>query len=380
MPEGAQDGTWDEAQGLPQADGWQLIGETATSPQDSEAASAAQDEVRNWASQTKSKPYLCGDDENERRQAGSEDDVAGQQQRRKSTPGLIFTNEYGEQVEDSTWDDRGDKWSRSPEGSGSEYETAEEWGDCGQGGGWVSADDELSEGLVGGPDGVTNVREILTKSDIQQRNDSAEGELSKKQTFCTDVYKAFCETQGVAYKTGFWSETQGQGVFDSESLVESQGRGAFDSDPFAEAQGGGVFDSDPFAETHREGVFDLDYLVETKFANKGGVSEHEDLDPGDGRCGWDGNPFATIFSPVSSASNITSCQVSSSDLESSLTQENSASTCGTTAEGIKDVNIPRIHKEPENSDMSEDEAANRRFGKLYQELDTEKEEVLDSVW
>lgn len=33
------------------------------------------------------------------------------------------------------------------------------------------------------------------------------------------------------------------------------------------------------------------------------------------------------------------------------------------------------HKEPENSDLSEDEVANRRYGKLYQEIDTELDEV-----
>ncbi len=36
-----------------------------------------------------------------------------------------------------------------------------------------------------------------------------------------------------------------------------------------------------------------------------------------------------------------------------------------------------FHKEPENSDLSEDEVANRRYGKLYQEIDTEMEEVPD---
>ncbi|MCJ8731827.1 hypothetical protein PDJAM_G00203710 [Pangasius djambal] len=36
-------------------------------------------------------------------------------------------------------------------------------------------------------------------------------------------------------------------------------------------------------------------------------------------------------------------------------------------------------KEPENSDLSEDEVANRRYGKLYQEIDAEKDEVDASV-
>uniref|UniRef100_A0AAQ6IIV6 BAR domain-containing protein n=1 Tax=Anabas testudineus TaxID=64144 RepID=A0AAQ6IIV6_ANATE len=528
-PEGVQGGTQGGAQSLPGADGWQLIGDKAPPPQDSEAATAAQDEVRNWAPQTKPKPNFCGDDENETGQASSEDDVAGRQEdRRKSTPGLIFTNEYGEQVEDSS-EDRGDKWSRSPEGSGSEYETAEEWGDGGQGGGWMSADDELSEWSVGGPDSVTGVRQISIQSDTQDRNNSTEEEEQQKnRMFSPEVDKALIETQRGLDKTGLHLETQrggafdsdslaktwgggafdsnplaetwGGGAFDSEPLAETQGGGAFDtdplaetrgggafdtdplaetrgggafdtdplaetrgggafdsellaetqgggvfdtdplaetqrggafgsdpfaetqggsafdSDPFAETQGGGAFDSDPFAETQRGGAFDSDPFAETqvggafdsdpfaetqvggafdsdlfaetqvggafdsdpfaetKFGNKGGVSEGEVLVPG-----WGVDPFANAFPAVSSASSTTSFQEvkGSSGIESSVAQQNSAFISGTTAGGIKDVNVTRVHKEPENSDMSEDEAANRRFGKLYQQLDTEKEEVLD---
>ena len=40
------------------------------------------------------------------------------------------------------------------------------------------------------------------------------------------------------------------------------------------------------------------------------------------------------------------------------------------------VVIPRPHREPESSDMSEDEAANKRYGRLYQDIETEKDEVL----
>lgn len=177
-PEGLQGRAQGGAQGWPQADGWQPCGDTTTSPQDSEAATAAEDQVSSWDCQTNPNlhPSAVRGDEDETGQADSRGDTAGQDDRRKSTPGLVFTNEYGQQIEDST-EDRGDKWPRSPDGSGSEYETAEEWGDGGQGGGWASADDELSyedhppvntpEGWGGGYDGV---EQALPESDAADRN------------------------------------------------------------------------------------------------------------------------------------------------------------------------------------------------------------------
>uniref|UniRef100_A0A8C9XJQ9 Amphiphysin n=1 Tax=Sander lucioperca TaxID=283035 RepID=A0A8C9XJQ9_SANLU len=122
----AADGWQDGAQ----ADGWQPAADTATPLQDREAATTSEDEVRGWNSETNSNvhPSAFRGDEDETGQANSEGDAAGQEDRRKSTPGLIFTNEYGEEIEHST-EDRADKWYRSPDGSGSEYETAEEWAD-----------------------------------------------------------------------------------------------------------------------------------------------------------------------------------------------------------------------------------------------------------
>ena len=523
-PEGALGG----AQGWPQADSSQLGGDTTTPPQDNEAATAAGDEVSSWDFQTNSNfPLSANRDDEDRTEQVSD---SGQEHRRKSTPGLIFTNEYGEEIEDST-EDRGDKWSRSPDGSGSEYETAEEWGDGGQGGGWASADDELSyeshppvntsDGWGGGYDVV---EQVLPECDEADRQCPAENELLGKQsdlisvdrshsesaekdgmrvcesetqvggvfhldsfaetdrggafdsdpfaeTHGGDVFDSdpfaetngggafssvlsaetdgggtidsdyFAETQGGgAFDVDPFAETQGGGAFDVDPFAETQGGGAFDSDPFAETQGGGLFDpavpaerqgggafaSDPFAETQGGGVFDSDPFAEkqerggfesdpfaetqeghvldsvlsanTQFGNKGDgfeidsfaetLGEGGAVATGDGRSGWDTDPFTNSFPADSSgteglSSNTTSWQEvsDSSGFSSSITQK-SAST--SSAGGIKDVNVPRIHKEPENSDMSEDEAANRRFGKLYQELDTEKEEVLDflpsSVW
>ncbi|MEQ2260723.1 hypothetical protein XENORESO_000644, partial [Xenotaenia resolanae] len=117
MPEGQQVGVQGGAQCWPQAESSPPGGDT-TSVQDSEPR-RKEDEVE-------------PDSEN-----------MGKENRRKSTPGLIFTNEFGDEIEDGTGDE-GDKRSRSLDGSVSEYETAEEWADGGQGGGWVSADDELS--------------------------------------------------------------------------------------------------------------------------------------------------------------------------------------------------------------------------------------------
>ncbi|XP_076601985.1 amphiphysin isoform X3 [Chaetodon auriga] len=584
-PEGTQGGGQGGAQGWPQPGG-----DTTTPPQDSEATTA-EVEVSSPDSQFNPNlnPSADRGDEDETGQADSEGDSAWQEDRRKSTPGLIFTNEYGEQIEDCT-EDRQDKWSRSPDGSGSEYETAEEWGDVGQGGGWASADDEISyedrqpvnasEGWGSGCDGV---EQVLPKSSEADRNCSAEEELPGKQTNLTSVCREysesageqdkqaftletqgggafdsgpfaetqtggafdsdpfvetqtggafdsdpfaetqtggafdcdtfaetqgggtfdcdpFVETQGVgafdsdplsetqgggvfdsdpsaetqgggafnsdpfaetqgggvfdsdpfaeiqgggafdsdpfaetqgggvfdsdplaetqgggAFDSDPFAETQGSGVFDSDPFAETQGGGAFDSDPFAETQGGGAFDSDPFAETQGSGVFDSDPFAETQgggafdsdpfaetqgggafnsdpFAKTqgGGAFESDpfaerqfgDKGGGEGRVvatedgnGWDTDPFANSFP---AASNTTSRQEvsDSSGFNSSIAQRNSAPVSA--AEEIKDVNIPRIHKEPENSDMSEDEAANRRFGKLYQELDTEKEEVTDA--
>ncbi|KAM9321736.1 amphiphysin [Pholidichthys leucotaenia] len=119
------------AQSWPQAEGTQLGRDTAMPTQEREAT-AAEDKVSSWSYQTN--PHQSVAEELEQ----GDKDWGGQEDRRKSTPGLIFTNELGEQIEDST-EDRRDKWSRSPDGSGSEYETAEEWGDGGQGGGWDSA-------------------------------------------------------------------------------------------------------------------------------------------------------------------------------------------------------------------------------------------------
>ncbi|KAA8578239.1 hypothetical protein FQN60_009187, partial [Etheostoma spectabile] len=443
---GAQDWAQDGVQDGEQADGWQPAADTATPLQDREAATTSEDEVRGWYSETNSNihPSAFRGNEDETGQANSEGDAAWQDDRRKSTPGLIFTNEYGEVIEHST-EDRADNWSRSPDGSGSEYETAEEWADGGQVGGWASADDELSyddhspgnvsDGLgcydCGAADQSQSVEEVSSVGKESDRNCSAEEERPGKPTDLTSVYTdrsesrresafdsdPFADKQEGAFDSDPLTDTHVGGVFDKDPFAETQVGGAFDKDPFAETQVGGAFDKDPFAETHVGdafdkdpfaethvggafdkdpfaetqvgGVFKSDPFAETQFGDKGGGFAFDPFAETSGEgavgSGWVSDPFANSFPAASGtegqASNTTSCQeVShSSDFDSPFPQQNSASAAVSgTAEGIKDLNVTRIHKEPENSDMSEDEAANRRFGKLYPELDTEKEEVANA--
>ncbi|XP_031418901.1 amphiphysin isoform X3 [Clupea harengus] len=58
-------------------------------------------------------------------------------------PGIVLIDEFGQEVQGGTKGGLGSQ--AAVEGSGSEYETAEEWGEApGRNGGWVSADNELA--------------------------------------------------------------------------------------------------------------------------------------------------------------------------------------------------------------------------------------------
>uniref|UniRef100_A0A667XUJ9 Amphiphysin n=1 Tax=Myripristis murdjan TaxID=586833 RepID=A0A667XUJ9_9TELE len=126
------------AEAWPPTDGGEQVGDTAMppQPQDSETATPAANEVSSSDPNSQTNPNLhFGDkaiqrvEEQQPPEAESEDgevwtgqadsgrDEPGWENRRKSTPGLIFTNEYGEQIEDMTEGGR-DRWSRSPEGGG----------------------------------------------------------------------------------------------------------------------------------------------------------------------------------------------------------------------------------------------------------------------
>ncbi|XP_063317460.1 amphiphysin isoform X6 [Pelmatolapia mariae] len=297
--EGAQEGAQGETRGWPQGEGIQPGGESTAITQDSEIT-PAEDEVSSWESQPNSNLHssLCCGEDDSTGQADSGADESRKEDRRKSTPGLIFTNEYGEQIEEIA-EDREDKWSRSPEGSGSEYETAEEWGDGGQGGGWASADDELSYddrtqeksqkvqagGAVPGdcPQTREEVSDCSSIAAKRNRNNSSE-EVPERP----DVYQDHCETEGEIDERVYFSETQG-GAFDSDPFAETQVGGAFDSDTFAETQVGGAFDSDPFAETHGGGAFDSDLIAETQ---GGGAFDSDPFAETQVGGAFDSDPFA----------------------------------------------------------------------------------------
>ncbi|CAJ1073231.1 amphiphysin isoform X8 [Xyrichtys novacula] len=394
------EGTQGGAQGQDQ--GWPPGGNTPS--QDSEAIRGNEDEVE-WVD------------------SGGES--TEQEERRKSTPGLVFTNEFGQQIKDSTEDKR-DKWSRSPDGSGSEYETAEEWGDGGQGGGWASADDELScedrpaattseeredkeeadaagshpdlekpdptsehvdpagtqEGGLG-PTSETNIRGFESDPFAETQGAGFESDPFAETQGAGFESDPFAETQGAGFESDPFAETQGAG-FESDPFAETQGAG-FESDPFAETQGAG-FESDPFAETQGAG-FESDPFAETQgagfesdpFAETQGAGFESDPFAETQGAGFESDPFARGFPAASSGPEVSKpVQEAKNSLSSSVFVETSESASQGAAERIKDANVSRIYKDPENSDMSEDEAANRRFGKLYQELDKEKEEVTDA--
>ncbi|XP_017296093.1 amphiphysin isoform X2 [Kryptolebias marmoratus] len=438
-------------QGWHQSESFQLGGNAITSSQDSEPK-AVEDEVSSWETSFIHNIHNSAASKEETGWLDLDSDRSSQGDRRKSTPGLIFTNEFGEEIEDST-EDRGDKWSRSLDGSGSEYETAEEWGDGGQGGGWISADDELSfenqapintseerHVAVGHSQTVepvspeldmgdkkdqhqqtdltsdcSNYSETNLKSDLagqeEKRDLSARtgnsnssavdsdpfGESQGGAGFSSDPFAEsqggagfssdpFSESQGGAgFSSDPFAESQGGAGFSSDPFAESQGGAGFSSDPFAESQGGAGFSSDPFAESQGGGGFDSNPVIAKERGLEFGPStETLGLDggvliPRNGRSGLDSDPFADKYPEASPGTKGTESNNSSFQdvrdrctFSSSITQLKSIH--GTAPEGNKEVIMPRIHKEPKKSDMSEDEAANQRFGRLYQELDTGKEE------
>uniref|UniRef100_A0A3B3D0W7 Amphiphysin n=1 Tax=Oryzias melastigma TaxID=30732 RepID=A0A3B3D0W7_ORYME len=322
-------------------------GDTKTSPQDKELV----DEVSWQESQTNPHHHSRGTstDEDDAGQADAGSKKTTQEDRRKSTPGLIFTNEFGEEVEDSTGD-RGDNWSRSVDGSGSEYETAEEWGDSGQGGGWASADEEFpieDHPLVDKSDNLEgDVEDGVVYEQTEAESDSSQMTCSEKQMDSSAVNDHFGasskedqrdlppktdhlglfgldsessaeiptaaafdldpfgekETEGMfdlnlptekkkdgGFESDPFAEKQGQSGCDLSLFAEKKGGGGFDSDPFAEKKGGGGFDSDPFAEKEGGAGFDSDPFAEKE---GGGGFESDLFAEKEGGGGFESDPFA----------------------------------------------------------------------------------------
>ncbi|XP_024124493.1 amphiphysin isoform X6 [Oryzias melastigma] len=204
----------------------------------------------------------------------------------------------------------------------------------------------------------------------------------------------FAEKEGGGgFESDPFAEKEGGGGFDSDLFTEKEGGGGFDSDPFAEKEGGGGFDSDPFAEKEGEGGFDSDPFAEKEggeifsvdaFApgstlnsdvfQQIGLDHSQEEQCGQGKdilagCNMAGSLESSTSGPQTSAVRQASMSRGHESLPAPQTSFH-----GTPAEGKKEAKTPVTHKDTENSDMSEDEATNRRLGKLYQDLDTEKEE------
>uniref|UniRef100_A0A8C7N8L6 Amphiphysin n=1 Tax=Oncorhynchus kisutch TaxID=8019 RepID=A0A8C7N8L6_ONCKI len=362
-------------------------------------------------------------------QADSEGDEAGWRDRRKSTPGLRITNEHGQIIEDTPEGSEPGLYLIRPagrEGFGSEYETTEEWGDSvGQNGGWASTDDELdsaadqgftdhSTAQEGFADWASSDRatplqeEKALASDAGFAADWAQP-IEQAPTQSADTGTAFADPasvpeqgstgdQVIHFGTDPFVEIPGEGGFESDPFAETPG--GFASDPFAETQregGGGDFVSDPFAETHVGGGFESGPFAVTQ---GGGGEVRFATDPfaettGEVGAGWAADPFANNGSVQWAGFPAPSAETGGATTDSGSWQEVSdssgffssggdgsqagdlfASFPGPRSEAVaKEGVVRRAHKEPDNSDLSEDEVANRRYGKLYQEIDTEKEEM-----
>ncbi|XP_034038542.1 amphiphysin [Thalassophryne amazonica] len=261
--------------------GWLPAGDTATLSQTQaiEPHTAAGDEVSSWEPNIQAEPHtdlsaVKGYSMKEGLEVSGEGGT-WQEDRRQSTPGFIFSNEYGEQIEDTT-DNSGDKLCRSPDGSGCEYETAEEWGNVGQSGiSMNTGDKHLCEDW-----GVHwfDTEELQERHEAEKNYPSNKGQLSETQLEITSVDPNHLENASEladknVFSTDLISATQTGSAFESDPFAEAQEGGAFESDPFAEAQEGGAFESDPFAEAQEGGAFESDPFVE---AQEGGAFE---LDP-----------------------------------------------------------------------------------------------------
>ncbi|KAM4727748.1 amphiphysin isoform 4-T4 [Anableps anableps] len=315
MPEGEQASLQGGAQCWPQVES-SLPGGDTTTVQDSEPRDNG-DEVSSWETMSHSNlhPTTASGVTDETDQVEIDSDNVGLENRRKSTPGLIFTNEFGEEIEDGPGD-RGDKRSRSLDGSGSEYETAEEWADGGQGGGWVSADDELSneyqlpvnqggaadENKSGKESDPTSLHRTISESLGQEhREHSAKTDDSDLHALDSCL---FAKSQGgVGFESDAFAESQGGAGQESNAFAESQVGVGFVSDPFAESVGGAGLESDAFTESQGGIGFESDPFAESLCGvgqessafvkSQGGVGlECDAFAESQGGVGFESDPFA----------------------------------------------------------------------------------------
>uniref|UniRef100_A0A3P8YMM7 Amphiphysin n=1 Tax=Esox lucius TaxID=8010 RepID=A0A3P8YMM7_ESOLU len=347
-------------------------------------------------------------------QADSEAAEAGWRDRRKSTPGLRITNEHGQVIVDTPEGSEPSLYlahsdGREGFGSGSEYETAEEGGDAaGQNGGWASADEDLD---TVAEQALPDTSTALGGSVVWEAGDAA---------------PLVPELKASANDTGFvahWDQPAEQAPLQSKENVEAiadpicvQELGCtgvevldFGADPFAEISGGGGFVTDPFAETpggfasdpFGGGAFESDPFAETQGggADVGFVTDPFAETTGESVAGWAADPFANSDSAQWADFPTPSTETGRTDDSGSWQEVSDSSGFFSSGSDVSQAGnlfasfpgpgreavdqggvVRRAHKEPENSDLSEDEVANRRYGKLYQEIDTEKEEVTSNAF
>ncbi|XP_037131380.1 amphiphysin isoform X4 [Syngnathus acus] len=174
----------------------------------------------------------------------------------------------------------------------------------------------------------------------------------------------FAETAG-AFESDPFAETAG--AFESETA------GAFESDPFARALGADAVPSDPFAETRGPDSSDCTLFAVSWARNDAGCLKLEanlaaDCSLPSGDVGSWGDPFANSLCAASADADVSWKQAGKSSCSDPPNERTSSAT------DVQGVNVAKVRKEAETSDMSEDEAANLRFGKLYYGVAKEKEE------
>ncbi|XP_049603716.1 amphiphysin isoform X2 [Syngnathus scovelli] len=194
----------------------------------------------------------------------------------------------------------------------------------------------------------------------------------------------FAETAG-AFESDPFAETAGAlesetaGAFESDPFAETAGAfesetaGAFESDPFARALEAGAVPSDPFAETRGPDSSDCTLFAVSWATNDAGCSKLEanlaaDCSLPSGDVGSWGDPFANSLCAASADADVSWKQADKNSCSDPPNERTSSATA------VQGVNVAKVRKEAETSDMSEDEAANLRFGKLYYGVAKEKEE------
>lgn len=213
---------------------------------------------------------------------------------------------------------------------------------------------------------------------------------SDKDPFADAQQDLFADQSGVAEQDLF--ANQGADMFPSQVPAEGVPVG-FTSDPFAESseQGGaatadGGWAADPFAsdaasqgswvggggegkDSSQWAAFPTPASADADSSSKGSWQEVSDSSgffssegQGDFTAGWGAD--------AASAGAVAGGAVGGSQPQDFFAAFPSPS------EPAAGSSVP-VPKEPENSDLSEDEVANRRYGKLYQEIDTERDEVPD---